>query len=555
MFKKQFPAYAVILIVIILGFSLLSCQKASGDGTETSADTSAQDVVTPPLTLIKDGAANYAVILPESSNGPIRTAANTLCNDLDKLFGVKFALKSNSASLDASQRKIFIGVSKYNEQTLPYHEYNVTLSPEGDILISAWTSEAISTACSKLMMKIKDVVKDGDIQCTVTQNLCFSGVDTSILQTDLPILFDSRMPLIYHVQGARGAFELYFTGCSNDDRTTYSQKLTSQGYSLLQKREMTDACFSVYQKDGIQVTISFWPNTGELIILADKPGYSTPLSKTEVSSITKPKLISVGQEYENALKGMCYILQASDGSFVIIDSGEGEDALLDRIYDIMTSNLPEGARPHIRAWFITHQHADHTGGVVSFATSKYASRVDCDAVYSNMPYAKYQSAYDNYENRYGKISTAAKQMGADFVIARTGQTYYFGDLEILITGSVDDMVLTDYNDLDETSLWINVNTSGKKLIFCGDSGSLYVSKYLLKRYTAATLKCDICQAASHGTNNTAYKDYYKLADADIYLWPANLEFYNKHTPNAYIQSITSAKILYAFNGTETVELN
>ncbi len=555
MLRKQLTAYAVIITIIICCL-LVSCEKPSTDDNITAVDTTtAEQAVATPPTLIKGDAANYAVILPESSNGPIKTAANQLCSDLGKLFGVKFTQKSNSASLDESQRKIIIGVGKYNQKMPAYHEYSVTLSPEGDIIISAWTSEAISTACGKLMMKIKAAVNDGDSLCTVNEALCFDGIDTSILQTDLPVLFADRMPLVYHVQGARGAFELYFGGCKIDDFTACAQKLTAQGYSSLQSREMTDACFSVYQKDGIQVTLSFWHNTGELIMLADKPVYDTPLTVTSANATTKPKLISVGQEYEGALKGMCYILQSSDGSFVIIDSGEGEDAFLDRIYELMTSNLPEGARPHIRAWFITHQHADHTGGIVNFASSKYASRVDCDAIYSNMPYSKYQSAYDNYENRYGKISAAADKLGADFVIARTGQTYYFGDIEALITGSVDDMMLTDYNDLDETSLWINISVAGKKLIFCGDAGGLYVSKYLLKRYTAETLKCDICQAASHGTNNAAYKDYYKLADPDIYLWPANLEFYNKHAPNSYVQSDNTAKILYAFKGTETVELN
>lgn len=554
MFKKHFTALGLILIIISVLLTV-SCEKQPDTTPIPPADTSAQESAASPQTLVKDGAANYAIVLPAASNGPIRTAANNLCSDLGKLFGVKFTVKSNHASTDDSQRKILIGAGAGNRQTLAYHQYSVTLSPQGDIVISAWTGEAISTACGKLMMKIKAAVKDGDSLGTVNEGLCFDGIDTGIMQTDLPVLLSDKTPLIYHVQGARGAFELYFNSCTDDHRAECAQKLTAVGYSLLQSRELTDACFEVYQKNGLQVTVSFWHATGELIVLADKPSYTTPLSAETVSSTTSPKLISVGQEYPGALKGMCYILQASDGSFVIIDSGEGEDAFLDRIYELMTSNLPEGARPHIRAWFITHQHGDHTGGIINFASSKYASRVDCDAIYSNMPYEKYQTAYDNYENRYANITKAAERLGADFVIARTGQTYYFGDLEVLIVGSVDDMALTDFNDLDETSLWIKVSTPGKKLIFCGDAGGLYVTKYLLKRYTAATLKCDICQAASHGTNNAAYKDYYKLADPDVYLWPANLEFYNKHAPNSYVQGDTSAKILYAFKGTETVELN
>ena len=49
-----------------------------------------------------------------------------------------------------------------------------------------------------------------------------------------------------------------------------------------------------------------------------------------------------------------------------------------------------------------------------------------------MPYSSYQSSYDKstYENRYGKVEKAVKNLSADFVIAHTGQTYYFADIEI-----------------------------------------------------------------------------------------------------------------------------
>ena len=195
-------------------------------------------------------------------------------------------------------------------------------------------------------------------------------------------------------------------------------------------------------------------------------------------------------------------------------------------------------------------------GVADMASSKYASLIECDAVYSNMPYEGYQTAYENsaYANRIAKLEKAASTYGADYVTARTGQTYYFADIEITVLCSVDDMFLTEYADLDETSLVMSASVSGKRIIFTGDSGPTEIELYVIKRYGAETLKSDICQAMSHGANNSSFTAFYKAVDPDIYLWCANREFYGKHTPNKYIQSDSSAEIVYSFDGKYVIEL-
>lgn len=310
-------------------------------------------------------------------------------------------------------------------------------------------------------------------------------------------------------------------------------------------------------KNGTEITVDYWTATKELAILVDKPSYQSPLKAESFTATTTPVVIEPGLEYAGALKGMCYVIQASDGSFIIIDSGDSDPKFLDRLYSVLTERIAVGSKPHIRAWFITHAHGDHMSGVVDIASSKYAPQIKCDAIYSNMPHESYQTAYDKstYAGRISKLEKAAKTLGADYVTARTGQTYYFADLEVQMLGSVDDMFLTEYNDLDETSLVFTVKTASKKMIFTGDAGPVVIGQYIMKRYTAATLKCDISQANSHGANNSAHTQFYKAVDPDIYLWPASIEFYNKHTPNKHIESDGSAKIVYSYNGIYTIELN
>lgn len=554
--------WAALTVLLLCAAVLLAC-AGDGDGVTGQAwlDETVSDTVEVPLatapTLVADGEAQYVVILPERSNGAIRDAVSVFCDQLSDLYGAKFSTKTSRKGLADGQRVILIGAQADGSAMLDglaYNAYRVQVSETGDIVVGAWSSSAISEACGKLILRCRKAVEQGDTVGTVTEALAFTGTDADLLDVELPQLSAVRMPWIYHIQGTKGAYELCFKESAVQDWTNYLQKLADAGYALVQRRENDDACFAVCQKGDVQITVDFFRATGELLILADQVSTAVPLTAEPVTEAVTPKLIAVGCAFEGALKGMTYLLQASDGSFVMIDGGEGEEGLLEQLYALMTANLPEGTRPHIRAWIITHQHSDHIGGIVNFAASQYAALVDCDAVYTNMPYSKYQTAYTNYDVRYAKVEKAAGQLGADFIIARTGQTYYFGDLGVCILGTVDDMLLTDYNDLDETSLVFSIRTAAKKMLFSGDAGGFYFGQYLLKRYTAATLKCDICQASSHGQNNDTAKPYYQMADPDIYLWPATLDFYGRHTPNKYIEKDTSARILYAYNGTETIDL-
>ncbi len=241
---------------------------------------------------------------------------------------------------------------------------------------------------------------------------------------------------------------------------------------------------------------------------------------------------------------------------MIIDGGDDDPVLVDRIYSLMKANVPEGAKPVVRAWFITHIHADHVNGFIR-ASGTLASLIDCEAVVVNLPVDRYQTAYEKsaYAKRCARLEAAAKAFGAVIKTARTGRTFAFGDVAITVLGSVDDMFLRSYDDLDETSLILSVKCGNSRILFSGDAGALSVGRYVLKRYTSDTLKCDICQATSHGADNSAVSDYYRIASPRYYLWPATADFFSRHTPDKYVTGDRGAEIIYSFNGTRTIELD
>ena len=553
--KKLFSA----LMILLLLAAFVSCNEPEPEATEQPAPETEAPAAKP--TLVENGEAAYAIILPEGSSGDMREAVNAFASDLSKLYGVKFEVKKNKA-LASGKKMLMIGAQEDETYasyyaSVPYNKYEIKLTDDGNVAIVAWSVRAIGDVCTKLMMRLESSFAAGDTLGTLSEDLIVSGKESGVMEADIPQYSPTQMPWLFRIQGARGAYELCFKSSKISDWKAYCELLSSSGFEEMQKNENADASFAVYVKDGVEVTVDFWQATGELVILVDKPDPGKPLLPESVSATTVPKLIEPGLEYDGALKGMCYLLQASDGSFVIIDSGDSDPKFLDRLYSTMTSLIPNGEKLHIRAWFLSHQHSDHVNGLVDISTSAYAAKIKCDAVYSNMPYSAYQTAYDNstYENRFDKIEKAAEKLGADFVTAHTGQTYYFADIEICVIGSVDDMLVTAYDDLDQTSLVMTVQVGSKKLIFSGDAGPVYIGQYINKRYTAQTLKCDIVQATSHGQNGDALTDYYKMADADVYLWPATQDFYNRHTPNKYIKGDSTAKIVYSYDGQYIAELN
>ncbi len=549
-----------LIILMMFLMVLVSCNGEEPSQTDPPSSEAETEAETQFLTLVAEGEAQYAVILPEGSTGPMREAVNSFADKLSGLYGVKFEVKKNK-NLAEGKKLIMIGVQEDDTYAsyyidVAYRDYRIKLTDDGNVVIAAWSLDSIGDCCSKFIMKLKKTYEAGDTLGTLTEDVLVNGVDSSMLDVQIPIYSLTRMPRIYHVQGARGAYELCFKDSFESDWSRYIDVLKLDGFSLIQQSSNSDANFAVLKKDGVEVTVDYWHATKELAVIIDKPAYETSLTAGSVTAVTVPKVIEPGLEYEGALKGMCYVIQGSDGSFVIVDSGDSDPKFLDRLYSVMSPLVPEGEKLHIRAWILTHQHGDHISGFVDIASSKYASLIECDAVYTNMPYSAYQTALENssYETRYANIEKAAKKLGSDFVIARTGQTYYFADIEVCMLGSVDDMFLTDFNDLDETSLVFTVKTPDKKLIFTGDAGPLYIGQYIMKRYTAATLKSDICQATSHGANHAEHTPFYKAVDPEIYLWPADISFYNRHTPNKYIESDNSAEIIYSYMGTFTIEL-
>ena len=119
-----------------------------------------------------------------------------------------------------------------------------------------------------------------------------------------------------------------------------------------------------------------------------------------------------------------------------------------------------------------------------------------------------------------KILPTLKENGTTFYQARTGQKYYFGNAELEIIWTYEDLqpfnIFTDATN--HTSIGFTVTIEGQRIMITGDSTEAEF-RVVANKYGEA-LKSDMVQLAHHGGgNNGGSHDFYKLVNAPIVFHP------------------------------------
>lgn len=384
-------------------------------------------------------------------------------------------------------------------------------------------------------------------------------------------------PLVDELGGGK---MLVYENADSESYVNYINDLESVGYEFYDDNDLNGNLFSTYISDENVVTVSYLPNVNNQLNILVEP--MRELATLEEDNIYEDKNIPssvtlVTTAFIGKSNGACIIYQLCDGSFIIIDSGHGythkvsyPDTYEDQakvIYNTLMNLLPEGQeKPVIAAWFISHAHNDHIGGMIPFA-DLYADSVEVERFIVNFP--DHDSLQDvwrkNSDLNYIRIrelqEAFAKFQGAVLVEAHAGQTFHIRNAEIdilstweLMTESYADMTSITYGN--ESSLVFDVKIDGERMMILNDVN--YKSVELLeKMYDADFLKSDFVQVAHHGYDDVS--SLYEKINADIVLWCektagyltshnavlADLEIYAAGTGITYIP------LPYAGDGTKT----
>lgn len=326
-----------------------------------------------------------------------------------------------------------------------------------------------------------------------------------------------------------------------------SSEFGSELHVTLESKSAATRLFVGATADGMRLTAESL-NSRAFPQTVEADPYKAPLSITQTA-------LNYAQT-SGSTNGMSYILQLTDGSFVIWDGGWATDAA--ELYQHLKRNAPQGSVPHIRMWIFTHLHGDHSNCFLEFG-EEYGGAVKLDYVGINIP-----NIYSDNEGTSiytsGKLAKAANQLKTQIVKLHTGTVLHLpgADIEILLTHEdlgVNNIVSTYRND---QSLVTRIIAKSDKVLLPGDAQTI-AGDYIVARY-GGYLKSNYVQVAHHGSiNHPTCLDFYKVSAPTYVLFPGAQSRFNenKKTPeNAYLLNLVGIKNFFVADGADkTIELD
>lgn len=257
------------------------------------------------------------------------------------------------------------------------------------------------------------------------------------------------------------------------------------------------------------------------------------------TKIHMPELFSFGNSI---------LFQLKNGHFIISDGGMWAD--LPYLLDYMESLVPEGEKPVVDAWFITHAHSDHSGAIEeAWFTKSYVSRFYVEGVYFNEPDDRYTNKHEPPKINIARIKMAARNLltteGGHPNIYRpyTGQRFYFNDITIEVMFGQEQGLFANYgHDVNDTSTVTMVNIEGQKCLMTGDIDISGLT-FMMENYHSEYFDVDYMTLSHHGFNTrNEFTDFCKVKT--LFMPSKCILPVRKVRENAYLRSKTEESFFW-----------
>ena len=477
-----------------------------------------------------DGNLRYKLILPKTSSDDVASAINKLKEAFNYVTG-KIPTQSFAGAPSDTEYEILIGDTGRDESNalygkLGYLKYRIEMVGKRIVLGATGDSTMVKAieALSRHITALASSSYNGEYLMNndyVKEEALLSWLDA------VPTVGTGDFEGVY--DAADGTYVMSHTDIEKTDYEAYIEKLGANGYTLTKSYTLGNNLYSLMDSESTCVYVSYLAEVGEIRVYAEKAGnakYPAVTEATKGGSVT-PAMWQLMTDFQGSKhnSGNSYVLQLTDGSFIVMDGGYATEAEAKQLYDTLVANTPAGQKPVISAWFITHLHNDHYGCLLKFA-DKYSTKVDVKAFAYNYTLNKIGSSS---VSAVSTINAAMKKWSnaVHYNKLHTGMSWGFADAKITVICTQEDVFPSTPYDANDTCLVLRADIGGQRIMFLADACQSQ-SRVMSKNIAAAQLKSDIVTVAHHGYEG-CLTDLYKKIDAHTAFWPMAIYGYKMDT--------------------------
>ncbi len=278
---------------------------------------------------------------------------------------------------------------------------------------------------------------------------------------------------------------------------------------------------ATFSKDTLSVTVTHMVNLHKTYLSVKENATFSPHLFKENADTSGNKPGAKTTLHMLQVEGNAFVIQLKNGHFICSDTGT--QYFMQKNIEYMESLVPEGEKPVVEAWFFSHDHQDHTGGLKEFMRdTKLSSRVIVESVYfSELSDATAAQLYGG-STEVGTVSTytAALRNSAGEIPPlyrpHAGETYYFNDIVIEIPYTQEQIPFLEYEgDINGSSLWMKIYIEGQTFLLNGDTERNNVNG-AAAMYDQDYFNVDIMSVFHHGHNIHAGTETYFKAETLLY---------------------------------------
>ena len=360
---------------------------------------------------------------------------------------------------------------------------------------------------------------------------------------------------------------LYYENCTESHFENVVRWLNANGLEQAQSYKLGSNRYVLYRGNYFTAYLSYLATEGAIRLYIGRADDLIPDRLDPGAGEVTPALWQINVDCKAAgyNGGMSYVIQLSDGKFIVVDGGYDTKEDANSIYKILMQNKPaDHEKPIIAGWFITHLHIDHIGALRNF-TNLYKNKVTVEGFYYNFPYVQISDIYPSNNQNWETIM-ASWEGATLYRKLHSGMQFAFAGAKVTVLCTFEDVYPLEFNSGNDTSTTFKVEIAGQKIMFLGDAE--YGESDRMLNLSSDVLKADVMQYAHHGYDKQARSNLYQKIDPSVILWPmpfVNWESeshgevfrprYETHGENAWARTATSVKkIIVMAEGTTKLEL-